>query len=262
MWAILQRAAGLAPPGLRHLVYRHRGLHAVARRFAALIYPGDEWQWVDVERGPFRGMRLWVRPRTHKFVLSGRFEPEVQRELGALLRPGSVLWDVGANVGAVSLLAARLVGPQGRVVAFEPDPDNVGRLRRNLEANHADNVDVVEAAVGAGEGTAHFQPGDGGGETGRVVTGRDGIEVALTSLDAAAGKGLPPPDVVKLDVEGLEVDVLRGGRELLGGRRPALVVEVHEAGNEARLREELEPLGYALRRLSRRHVVALPQAGG
>jgi FkbM family methyltransferase len=174
----------------------------------------------------------------------GTYERETQRLLAGLLRPGRVFYDLGANVGFYSVMAAR----RGAIVhAFEPEPGNLLALRRHVELN-ALNIVVHEAAVSDVEGRATF---GGSGSTGRLGDGR--IEVQTVALDSLT---IPPPDVMKIDVEGAELAVLRGGYRTIARHLPAILLEPHGViadgvnvdGECVRL---LEGLGYTCTRHQR-----------
>lgn len=154
----------------------------------------------------------------------------MQQALERLLRPGGTFWDVGAHAGFFTLLASRLVGGQGRVDAFEPSPENRRRLVRALSLNAAANVHVHDCAVSDRIGAATLY-----GSTASVTWSLlpDGaadaaVTVPSQTLDALA-QSLPAPDVLKIDAEGTEVGVLRGGLQLLRERRPVVLVEMDAA---------------------------------
>lgn len=161
-------------------------------------------------------------------ALTGVFyEIEVIELLRKLLRAGDVFVDVGANVGFVTLNAVRLIGPEGRALAVEPNPDLVERLRMMIARNGIKNVAVVSCALGdsAGEaclachghhGAASLRHGAADGLAVRVIPGDD-----LTS-DIAESAWC----VVKIDVEGYEQRVLRGMTETLRRPRTAFLVEI------------------------------------
>jgi len=144
--------------------------------------------------------------------------------LGAAMPPGGVAVDAGAHIGYLTLVLARAAGPDGCVFAIEPDPAAAATLRANVRRNgFGGRVIVVEAAVGAApaEATLHVS---GGGETSSlapVLTARDAVGVAVRPIDDVVGEA--PVDVVKLDVEGSELEALRGMKRLLR-RRPDLTV--------------------------------------
>ena len=183
----------------------------------------------------------------------GIAEPLVQDALAEHVRAGDVVWDVGANIGFFTLIAARLAGPQGRVVSFEPMPANASALRANLASNQAHNVEVVELAVGDSEGVAELQVYDDPGwakldttadtayKSGRPVSSL--VEVELTTLDRQLDSH-PPPALLKMDIEGGEVAALRGAHRLLSEHRPVVLCELH--GTNEAISELLEAEGYEL----------------
>ena len=144
------------------------------------------------------------------------------------LRSTDTFVDVGANVGIYSLLAARAV-PQGQVLAFEPNPVAAERMRKNLRLNRLDNVMLRATALGSRAGsaslTARLGPGDhiALGQSSEVET----IAVSMTTLNAAVDR-TAPVSLVKIDVEGFEVEVLRGATDLLArDDAPVWIVEVN-----------------------------------
>lgn len=168
---------------------------------------------------------------------SGKTESSVQEQLAHLVRPGSVFFDIGANIGFFTLLGARLVGPEGTVVAFEPHPENVAKLRRNIDLNAFANVVVVPKATSDMSGdrildarhaaTASLLERD-------EAAGNEGfVRVATTSIDDFLEQrpGLAP-DVVKIDAEGHEVEIVDGMRETLRRSEPILVCEMHRRNRE------------------------------
>jgi FkbM family methyltransferase len=166
---------------------------------------------------------------------------------------------VGANVGVFSMFFSRQVGPQGRVVAFEPNPRNFITLERNLALNHIHNVLALRLALGAARsqraayalagraGTTTFAAGAPGDDARYVPVGT----LAIAPLDeVVAERALPLPQWVKIDVEGAELEVLDGGARVLRQARPKLFLELHGEGpqhkaNHARqLLDWLQNLGY------------------
>lgn len=161
----------------------------------------------------------------------------VQSALARHLRPGDVFYDVGANVGFFTLLGARLVGEAGRVYAFEPLPDNLQALRRNLSLNDAGQVEVLGVAAAERTGTARLVVTESslGARLGPPEAA-DGLVVETLALDdAVVGRGLLPPSLLKIDVEGAEGAVLRGMRSVLAEHRPIIICEVHGVGTPQRV---------------------------
>lgn len=180
---------------------------------------------VPVLSGQLRGSR-WVVGQGTNGCWLGTYEPLTRMWLSSMLGPGRVAFDVGANVGFFTLLASRLVGSSGSVVAFEPMPSNVAALRRHMELNQVRNVTIFEAAVSDHHGTARFSP-SWNPSMGRLSEGGE-LEVEIVSLDDLVGGGtVPAPDLLKVDVEGAEMQVLLGGLRCLRENRPAIVLSAH-----------------------------------
>ena len=147
------------------------------------------------------------------------------------VRPGDVVFDVGANLGAYTLLFGQWVGAEGRVFAFEPAPQPYEGLRQLLDANAlASRVTPVQAAVSSSEGTATFFATGADGAN-RIVDGAaDGtISVPTVTIDAVCRRERVLPRFIKIDAEGAELDVLRGARETIAaaGKELKLYVEMH-----------------------------------
>jgi FkbM family methyltransferase len=160
--------------------------------------------------------------------LLGAAEPDTQELLRRFLKEGDVLYDVGANVGFLSLIGACLVGPRGKVYAFESLPQNAAVLRANIARNGLDPiVEVVECAIADSNDTArmtingsksHFSGGHNPGD----------LEVVTWTLDTLISRRMMRlPTLVKIDVEGAEELVLRGMESQLQTRRPYVVCEIH-----------------------------------
>lgn len=195
---------------------------------------------VPVIQGPMRGMRWVVGAQNHGMWL-GSYEAEKQLAIAASLRPGDTFFDVGANTGFFTLLGARCVGPTGTVVAVEPLPRNADCLERHVALNGLANVVVVRKAVSDFEGSGTFS--EEGWSTGRLSPGaRSTVEV--TTLDGLAQELGVEPHVVKVDVEGAEIDLLRGARRLLEEVRPILFMAVHSVSLFEDLKKLLPAIGY------------------
>jgi len=204
-------------------------------------------------------------------LVRGVLEPGVQEALRRHVGEGSVVYDVGANIGFFSLLAARFAGPTGAVESFEPLPRAVAGLRANIALNDARTVHVHEVAVSAAGGRAELLSVDEGGWSHLADRGwhprtDEVLEVDLVALDTLVADGLRAPDVVKIDVEGSELAVLDGMRETIEAHAPAIICELHETNAE--FAERMDELGYAAHSLDGplpvreaqgdMHVLALP----
>jgi FkbM family methyltransferase len=195
---------------------------------------------MPVLMGKLRGKRWIAGSADHSFWL-GTYEYRQRRLFERTVAEGSVVFDVGANVGYYTLLASVLAGPAGHVVAFEPVPGNLAYLRRHLSLNAVRNVTVVEAAVADEPGQRTFQTFSSQG--GQLREGGD-LQVQCVSLDAAVAGGLPKPDVIKMDIEGAEVDGLRGAVEVLRTARPKVFLATHSAELRRQCDEILASVGY------------------
>jgi FkbM family methyltransferase len=206
---------------------------------------------VVVRSGSGRGLRLVIDTQHEKFYWTGTYERAVQAAFEELLRPGDTFWDVGAHVGFFSLLASRLVGPNGRVHAFEPIADNRRRLLTSLERNGATNVTVHECAVSDTSDERILFAGTNSATWTLVERQEaDGIPIRCMTLDEFAASS-PPPALVKIDAEGAELDVLGGGLALIAKQHPKLLVEFHDEQLLAVARELLP--GYDFRLLDVNH---------
>jgi len=265
VWWLLSRARSrwalklVALPGLGAAV------HAASHR----VWPKGRRAWVAVESGPARGLELFLDMRYDAKSWLGQIEPELQARLPELVQRGAVVWDVGAHTGFFTLLLARLVGEEGRVVAFEPDEESLAALVAAVERNGFGNVHVRPVAVWSAPGAVGFErrADAAGGAHGAVLLEGGSTDVAATTLDEEAEIG-PPPALVKIDVEGGEEHVLLGASRLLAERKPIVICEVHElrrgrAELLPRVRRLLVDSGYDIEELdpgrSPIHLLATPR---
>lgn len=189
------------------------------------------YPYLRVRDGVGRGLHISLAHASANYVI-GTNELPVQRAVAAHLGPGDVFYDIGSNVGFFSLLAARQVGPGGTVFSFEPVPANAQRIRANADRNGFRQVRVIEVAVGretAGSSTLTLSRHPGGAslfdEAPPDATGT--IEVATTTIDELMRTGrIDPPSLVKVDVEGTELDVLAGMGDTVAAHSPALIIEL------------------------------------
>ncbi len=186
----------------------------------------------------WRHNRFEVRTRDGTWVYSEReFDPA---PLAAdfekvVFHDRMVAMDVGANIGAVTCWLARKIGPGGLVVAFEPDPENLAVLRRNLALNHVSNVRIIEQGAWETAGELEFHAGGGYTssfcQTSYVAAAPERyrtVKVPVTTIDqVAVDLRLPRLDLIKMDIEGGEGPALRGAIESLRRWRPTVIVESH-----------------------------------
>ena len=166
-------------------------------------------------------------------VLRGLHEPMVQEALRRTLADGSTFYDVGANLGFMTLVGARIVGPAGRIISIEPEPENVAAIEANAAVNGIDTITVIAAAAAADTGPVELIGVRDTlwtrlAEVGEHPLERERLTVPGVRLDDLVyEQGLAPPDVVKIDVEGGELQVLAGMARLLRDQRPTIIAEMH-----------------------------------
>ena len=157
---------------------------------------------------------------TKKLILYGEYERQEIEQLCSFIRPGDCVLDVGANIGLYTLAFSRAVGPQGLVIAVEPDPDNLLLLRKNLEANHCVNVTVIEAALSDKTKAAklyQMQNNRGALSTADIfdVGEANAIPISSRRADEIYAQAGRVPRIAKIDVEGQEPLVIAGMADLL-----------------------------------------------
>ena len=197
---------------------------------------------LPILQGRLRGKKWVVGAGEHGYWL-GSYELEKRKAFERFIKPGSVVYDVGANVGYFSLLASVLVGPEGHVAAFEPLPRNISYLRKHVALNKLTNIVVIEAAVSDHAGEAFFNLGASTAMGHLAESGE--ISVSLVSLDQLLeDRAIQPPDYMKIDVEGAEYDVLCGARRLLKAHHPLLFLDTHNRQAHNLTIAYLDTLGY------------------
>ncbi|SRR6266851_5056108 len=210
------------------------------RRFAKsciVLLLGEKSKPRRIIRGVAAGYRIWVSPTEHLGYLLGTDEPHLQRAIRKHVSAGDTVYDIGANVGYVSLSLAKRVGPGGRVIAFEPVPRNIEAFRRNIEINGITNVQLLEAAASDRTGDAVIRIAENL-STASLVWHRNNpsateLCIRTVSIDELVeARELGSPQFVKIDVEGAEGAALQGMRRTVAAARPILIIECSEAGRE------------------------------
>ncbi|MBY0426144.1 MAG: FkbM family methyltransferase [Cytophagales bacterium] len=239
-----------------------------------------------VENGYGKGLRMLI-PDAHKQyyqnILDGSYEIFL---VNAILKEfetkGKVIWDIGAHHGYHSLLFSRMVGDFGKVICFEPNPNNISTMGKNFAANEleAKNIQQVKAAVGKEKGNCVFRvskeanvPSTSGGFISGVVPPGTSevyqdfieIEVAVETVDNLVDEqAFPIPNFIKIDVEGAELDVLMGAKSIIDQYRPIIIIEIHTIPLMFYISEFLKGLGYSIRFLDEKedfftkNIIAIP----
>ncbi len=204
---------------------------------------------LPIVQGPLRGHRWIVGSSNHGCWL-GSYECEQQALLEKWIGEGDVVFDVGAHVGFYTLLGSLLVGSTGRVIAFEPIPENVAYLKQHLEINSVSNVQIVEAAVSERHGKARLSNGPSSSMW--HLDARGELEVQTISLDELVlDQKLPPPDLIKMDIEGAEALALNGSTRVISEFHPVVLLSTHGYDVHQRCCSFLESAGYCLAPIGR-----------
>ena len=225
---------------LRHRVYQVIDL-ATARRGIPRQVNGE-------------GLRL--PPEVSRYY-PAVYEPETHAFITQHTAPGTMAIDAGAHIGLFTVTMARAVGPRGRVLSFEPTETNARVLERTVALNGLDGVvSCRREALAAERGFAEFYVDEHESSNANSLVRRSGVvgavRVPTVSIDDIAGEHDAPVSCMKIDVEGTELDVLRGAERTLAGDAPALALDIHPAqlesagGSVAELWDLLAGHGYEL----------------
>jgi FkbM family methyltransferase len=218
----------------------HRSLGGRLLRLPARALPRRTV--MRIRRGPAKGMKWIAGSATHGCWL-GTYELDKQRSLERFVQPGMTVYDIGAQAGFYTLFFSRLVGETGRVYAFEPCPYEAHFLVDHVRINGLANVQVIQAAVSERSGLVGMTI-DRGVTQNEVCDPSDSVlTVPALALD---GSGLPPPDVIKMDVEGAESAVLNGALEMLRKAGPVVFVALHGPEQRTACLETLRASGYGV----------------
>lgn len=244
---------------------RQAGASALGRRLVGVRWLNETYHallasWVRRARMvDVNGYRLWLDAHDYCGLLMGSYESETTAWMMQTVHRGDVVVDAGAFIGYYTLLLSQLVGPDGHVFAFEPEPRAFALLQRNVQENGFRNVTLVPQALGERSGRQALQltrSGFGGEMTEAPADGSGRrVDVERTSLDEFFTGFARPIALIKMDIEGREAAALRGASRLLRQSDPALLVELNPAAlrragvEPAALLEELAALGFEPRRV-------------
>jgi FkbM family methyltransferase len=240
---------------LRRIPFLHAGLKkarlAVVQGRIRLL--GLGYTERPIKGGPIKGLSFLAAKRVFysKWFWNGTFEQETCELLRDKMTPDGIAYDIGANLGYHTLVMA-VAAPRGHVYAFEPIPQVCRILEKNVETNRLPQVTIVGKAVAAEAGSL-----DLGWDTSldqaalQFVEGEhhprlERIRCEGITLDDFIAEGNRPPSLLKIDVEGAEVDVLRGGRGALLTHGPDVVCEIHGPEAARGVYDILREWGYDL----------------
>jgi FkbM family methyltransferase len=255
---VLRAAVGasvnVVPYRLRHWIRLVPGVAPLQRLVIRRVLNGHAFVH-RINAGPAAGLTFEVTLPFDKAIWSGTYERAFAEVLAGAVKPGGVCYDIGGYRGYMAGVMA--AAGASKVIVFEPLPENQQAIRRLCALNPTLPVALLCLAVGKEDGLAHlttmpdrsmaklttspFQPDAGA---------RGEIEIRLRTIDALVREQtVLPPDLIKIDVEGVECDVLAGAAETLRQWRPTVLLEAHSAVLEGECARTLRRLGYRVRRI-------------
>ena len=227
-------AADVLPASIKKFVYKVPFLERFIRRSLNNAAPKGLSE-VIIAAGAAKGLRIILDLQSEKDYWLGTYEFDLQTVARKLIQSGDVVYDVGANIGYVSLISARLSGKSGKVFAFEALPANVVRLRKNVLINalesritvtHAAVIDTIQPVIFLTHPSGAM--GKALGSAGRDEQYNGRISVPGLALDTFVyDENHAAPDIIKMDIEGGEGKALAGMPRLLTEKKPILMIELH-----------------------------------
>ena len=271
MKKILRASVNVLPYNIRPWVTCVPGISTLQRWLVNCVISREAFVHT-VNAGPAAGLRFEVTLPLDKAVWSGTYEPEFSEAIARGVMPGDICYDIGGYRGYISGLMA-LAGAS-RVFVFEPLPENQQALRRLRQLNPDLPIELMPLAIGDVDGSTPFKVMSDL-SMGKLVSSRfqsaaadfGEIEVNIQRIDTLVEIGeVPPPDLIKIDVEGAELDVLQGAATVIRSFRPRVFLEVHSAMLEKQCLQMLSKFGYEILRLGStpdgdeltRHLIACP----
>jgi FkbM family methyltransferase len=181
---------------------------------------------------------------SQRFIL-GTYEPYMQEAFRKFICPGFTVYDIGAHAGFHSLFCGLLVGISGRVIAFEPNPVSSDSIRRQMKANSKLRVELCRMALSDQCGTAMLDISRGSSQ--ETLSESGSLKVEVETIDSIVADGIaPPPDLIKLDVEGHEEAVVIGGMTVISKYKPIILCDTNDETTLPSMKNLLLPLGYEL----------------
>ena len=164
------------------------------------------------------------------------------------IKKSKIFFDIGANLGYYSLIAAKVMDNEGEIVAFEPSKRNYEILVKDLELNNAVQVRAINAAIFDHDGRVYLKEGNHGGLD-KIDTNAGSYQIDCVKLDNWCFRNGTYPDIMKIDVEGAETFVLEGAREIIEKYKPIIFLSTHGPDTEKKSLEFLEKFGYSFEKI-------------
>lgn len=204
------------------------------------------WVTVPVSKGPLKGSKFGLF--TSSKYVRGTYEPNEVASFLRFIKKGDTVLDVGAHAGYYSLLAANQVGERGKVIAIEPHPLNLAYLWNHFKINNVQNATILDCAIGSMNQWVSFDTSAGTGRAQVEQTFSKSSElIEMKTLDSLFERGLVgKPKVIKMDIEGAELEALKGARTLIRSSQPAFVLSTHGHTTKAKCIQFLAEQGYRI----------------
>ncbi len=248
------------PPWLNNL--HHKLAYRLHKMLPVFGISGTQRISVPVQRELFMYVRAEDGGVAHQLLMYQQYEPFESQLVQQYLKPGMTIYNIGANLGYYVLLSSKCIGSTGKVFAFEPEAANLELLHRTVSENMCRNIEILPVAVSSQSGTAtlSLSQTNSGDHQLNAIADRAQIPVPTVSIDEFIAQGHAPPDVIIMDVQGSELDVLRGAKTILAQRKPLILfMEYWPSGLNARhvngameLLDILERAGFHLARIDER----------
>jgi FkbM family methyltransferase len=242
LWAI-------SPESLRGFYYRISGDKSLAK-----IFLPDKYEVVEIQTGAGKGKKLRLNLKHERGYFLGTYEWNTQKILLKFLKRGMIAYNIGAHIGFYTVGLSQIVGPTGKVIAFEPNPQVYNRLSENISLNKLLNVSAYECAMGDFDGIANFSISlsDTQGRFSYLPHVKDGpvIKVMSKRIDTFIKEGGLVPNFMMIDVEHAEGSVFRGMVDTLNHHRPIILVELHGSEAISESWDILNKCDYQLARIS------------
>jgi len=199
---------------------------------------------LPIMQGVLKGKK-WIKGSSINGCWLGSYEYNKQLLFKEYLNEGMIVYDIGANAGFYTLLSSFLVGNKGKVFSFEPFPLNIEFLQKHIELNLLHNVAIVPKAVSKENSMSLFKVGKNS-SVGKIA--EDGeLKIKTVSLDKFIESDNPPPNFIKMDIEGAEYDALIGAKDTLKKYRPVIFLATHGKDIHKKCINLLISFGYQLK---------------
>ena len=249
-------ASKILPDSAKGKLYQIPFVSSLLRLILTKAAPSDITT-IQVAGGILNGKTLRLNLKKEKYYWLGTYEYQLQQAVKDFVRAGMVIYDIGANIGYVSLLFAYFVKEKGHVYAFEPLPENIKRLQEHININKQESsITLLPYAVSDSHEITEFLVHESHGmgklsdSTGRDTQYCNKIKVQSISIDDFVyDKDNFPPDVVKMDIEGGEIRAITGMKKVLKEKRPILFLELHGPKASEIVWHTLKGCSYKIKRM-------------